>query len=200
MTTPRLHLTADDLDAFHANGLSADARSHLGQCAVCFEMVRADEALVSALGQLAVLSPAEGFADGVMARVTRPDVLPLEAVRWPRRLLASRRSLAGAAAWVVVIGGAMMASVLWSLANRELLSVWGSEVVVALSDLLWSGVRSGASGLAGQPWYHDLQSLVTSPGRLAAVLAGLSVAFGSGVLAFRHLMALPAREVGDGHW
>lgn len=94
----------------------------------------------------------------------------------------------------------MMASVLWSMANRDLLTVWGNQVVASLSDLFWSGVRSGASALASQPWYHDLQSLVTSPGRLAAVLAGLSVAFGSGVLAFRHLMALPAREAGDGHW
>ncbi len=200
MTTPQPHLTADDLDAFHENGLSAEARSHLGQCPVCFEMVRADASLLAAFRTLVELAPAEGFADRVMARVSRPQVFPLEAARWPRRLLASRRSLAGAAAWVLVIGGAMMASVLWSLANRELLTVWGDQVVVALSDLLWSGVRSGASTLAGQPWYHELQGLITSPGRLAAVLAGLSAAFGGGVLAFRHLMALPAREAGDGHW
>lgn len=200
MTTPRPHLTADDLDAFHANGLSADARSHLGQCSVCFEMVRADENLLAALRTLTELAPADGFADRVMARVSRPQVVPLEAARWSRRFLASRRSLAGAAAWVLVIGGAMMASVLWSMANRDLLTVWGDQVIVALSDLLWSGVRTGASTLAGQPWYHDLQALVTSPGRLAVVLAGLSAAFGGGVLALRHLMALPAREVGDGHW
>ena len=200
MTMPRPHLTADDLDAFHGNGLSAEARSHLGQCPVCFEMVRADQEVLEALAQLAELAPAEGFADRVMARVTGARVLPLAAARWPGRLLASRRSLAGALAWMVVVGGAMMASVLWSLANRELLTMWGNQVVASLSDLLWSGVRTSASAVAGQPWYHDVQALVTSPGRLAAVLAGLSVAFGSGVLAFRHLMALPAREAGDGHW
>ncbi len=197
MRTTRPHLSADELDAVHETALPADIRTHLADCAACFEMVRTDQDLVAALKRLPHLDPSPGFVDRVMARV----VIPAYGIRtWPQRILASRRSLATAASWTVVIGGAMMASVLWSLANRDLLMGWGDQLLTEGTRLFWLGFRSTAAALTEQPWYQELRIIVTSPGRLAAVLAGLSVAFGSGVLAFRHLVAIPARAVRDANW
>lgn len=202
MTAPRTaHLSADELDQFLVQGLGPEGRRHLEQCLPCLEMAQWDRELVAGLEALPRFAPSSEFADRVMTRVTIVDRRPIAVLRrLPARLHAARRTLAVAAGWTLVAGAAATASVLWSLDHRELLAHWGNQALSEGSRQFWLAVRSLAATLTEQPWYQDLSALARSPGRLTAVLAGLSVAFLSGALAFRSLVALPTRPVRDGNW
>lgn len=195
--TRQSHLTADDLDALLTNAPSPEIHGHLEACPACFEMARLDMVVVSRLESAVQWSPRPDFIDRVMARVTLAPTPFRAFVRLPRRVLASRRAMGLAAMWTLVVGAAMTASILWSLSNRSLLDGWGNQLVAQGSQWFWLGLRALAANLAEQPWYEQARAIVTSPGRLTGLLVGISVAYATGVLAFRHLIAIPTRPVHD---
>ena len=91
----------------------------------------------------------------------------------------------------------MVASVAWSLGNRELLELWGVRALDAASQLFWVSVQAVASSLLDQPWFRDVRSFVFAPGRLLPVLGAASLVYATGLLALRRLMALPTTGVAN---
>jgi hypothetical protein len=187
------HLTADDLDAFHAASLSASARAHLETCEECRAMAQLDRAVLEALAALPALAPRPEFSARVMARVQRADPT---LVRLPSRwstALWRRRALA--ASVVVSLG----ASVVWSLLNRDLLLSWIHLSAAETGRTIWLGVRVAATNLTAQPWYGPLREFASSPGRLVAVGSGLLIMYGAALAAMRRLLTPPSRPVPHAH-
>src|ERR1051325_5768232 len=186
---PINHLTAEDLDAFHSASLSDEMREHLDECAECRAMAELDRVVLAGLAALPVLAPREGFADRVIAAVHQappvraPRLVPSGRTRWIR--------LAAAASVV----GSLGASITWSLLNRDLLLSSTHFSTAEPGRLLWLGVRVVATNLTAQPWYSSLRELVSSPGRLAAVVSGSLVVYGAALAALRRLLTPPSRPV-----
>lgn len=194
------HLSADDIDAWLARALAPAALEHLERCAECRERVRAEAVLVTRLQQLTRLAPSPGFADRVMAQVRVPDPFALRRLRAARgRLFASRRSLAVAATLALVLLGSMAGSIVWSLANPDVLPAIGRSLAAEAGQWFWLGLRGLVSNLIEQPWYGGLRDLVGTPGRLALAGGVLSAAYLMGVLLLRRLLALPTQRVADAH-
>jgi hypothetical protein len=197
MTRPfGAHLTPDEIEACISGAPAPELQRHLDQCVMCLEQVRADRELAEQIAALPVMSPSEGFSDRVMAAVMIPDpfaIRSLSATR--RRLLASRRSVAVAAGLVLALVGSMVGSVIWSLTNQETLVAIGSWLFAQGGEALWLGVQGLASNLIEQPWYTGLRSLVENPTRLAMVSALGSLAYLSGLLVLRRLLAAPTQQV-----
>ena len=186
---PINHLTAEDLDAFHSASLSVEARAHLDECEECRTMAELDRVVINALAALPALGPHHGFADRVMTRVRQP--VPA-VVRVP----ASR----GARTWVRLAAAAMLvvslgASIVWSLSNRDLLQSWIQLSTAETGRMLWLGVRVMATNLTAQPWYAPVREFVSSPGRLAVLVAGALVAYGAALAALRRLLTPPSVPV-----
>lgn len=183
------HLSADDLDAWLEGRLGSARAGHLRHCAECRDLVERERALVELLGALPHLAPAAGFESRVMARVRvpRPAEVPSRRAAEPPRRRAT-------AALAVVLAG-MAASVAWSLGNRELLESWGAWLLGESSRLLWVSVQAVASSLLEQPWFQDVRSFASAPGRLLPALGAASLVYASGLLALKRLMALPTTGV-----
>lgn len=195
---PEPHLTADDLDALLDRTAAERVRVHLDVCPACRGLAEADRRLVLALEALPQFAPSSSFEDRVMSGVTirrapARSILGLPAAWWGRSPI---RAIAATVAIVV----AMSASALWSFANRDLLSLWGSQSLALLGDWLWLGLRTMAAGLAAQPWYGTVRELAGSPGRLALALTLFTAAYAAGLLALRRLVALPTRPMPHAPW
>jgi hypothetical protein len=152
--------------------------------------------IVEQLSGLPGLTPSAGFADRVMASVTVADpfkLRSLESIR--RRVFASRRSMAIAASLALAVVGSMAASVAWSLANQDVLVAVGNWALAQGTQVGWIAVRGIASNFIEQPWYESARALAGSPGRLATAVGVASLAYLSGVIALRRLLALPTQRV-----
>ena len=151
-------------------------------------MALQDHAVLNALAALPSYAPAPAFADHVMARVERPGIV---------RLLAPRswRRLAIAASIAVSLG----ASIIWSLLNRDLLLSWINTSAAETGRTIWLGVRVVATNLTAQPWYAPLRELLSSPGRLVAVVGGSLVMYAVALAALRRLLTPPTRPVPHAH-
>jgi hypothetical protein len=197
MTRPSgLHLSPAEFDACLSGTPGADCRQHLDQCDVCREQLRADRELAEQIASLPLIPPMEGFADRVMASVIIPDpfaIRSLQATR--RRLLSTPKSLAFAAALMLVLLGSMTGSILWSLEHQDTLAALASWVFAQGGQVLWLGVQGLASNLIEQPWYTGLKSLLVDPVRLAVIWAAASMVYLGGLLALRRLLALPTQRV-----
>ncbi len=191
-----LHLGPDELDAWLAGIRAPELVRHVDACHGCLELVRAEEALTAQLGALPIHSPRADLADRVMASVYIPDpfaIRSLQAAR--RRLLASRKSVAIAAALAIVLLGSMSASAVWTLANRDTLLAAGTWLAGEAGRWAWVGLRGAALNLIEQPWFSGFRSLVDAPGRLALASAAVSLMYVSGILALRRLLAVPTQRV-----
>ena len=112
------HLTPDDFDAWLAGALAPASEDHLAQCLVCRERAETEREIVELLGTLPVMSPAPGFAERVMARVSIPQPLTAPTLTSLRnRVFATRRSMALAASLLVLVAGSMAGSVIWTLGH-----------------------------------------------------------------------------------
>jgi hypothetical protein len=202
MTDPRQHhLSADDLDALLEQTASESAQSHLYGCSACRELAAAERALVRALEGLPRFAPSAEFADRVMARVTVRHKAPARSsLKLADMLRSDRRAMLRAAAVAVILVGAITASALWTLAHRDLLSLWGSQALAVVDGWLWLGLRTMAATVTAQPWYGSVRDLLGSPGRLAVALALGSVAYLAGLLALRRLVAFPSRPMPHANW
>lgn len=195
MTRPvNPHLSSDDFDALLEGAASQDAQEHLAACALCREQVAADRTVVTRLESLPAFAPPADFPDQVMARVVMPDPFALHSFGSARRkLFATRRSLAAAASVAIIVVGAMAASVIWTLGNRETLAAAGSWLGGEAVSWLWIAVRGGAANLMEQPWYAAARGFLGSPARLAILSAGITTFYLVALFALRKLMALPAQ-------
>jgi len=194
------HLSSDDFDALLEGAASQDAHAHLDECAFCREQVAADRAVVTRLESLSSFAPSPEFPDHVMARVAVPDPFALHSFGSAgRRMFATRRSLAAAATVAIIVVGAMAASVIWTLGNRETLAAAGSWLGGEAMSWLWIGVRGAAANLMEQPWYAAARGFLGSPTRLAILSAAITTVYLGGLFALRRLMALPAQGGAHAH-
>lgn len=186
---PAPHLTADDLDAFHSGSLASDVRLHLETCEACRSLAAADLELVRGLESLPSFAPSEDFADRVMARVSivKPSRVPL--MSFPAWTRAHWLGLTGVAA-------VLLASVVWSAANRQAIELWLGGVWNNLLQAGWTVLRLAAA-LLDHPWAADMRSAWLQPGRLAVAGVTLLVVYGSGVLALRRLLTPSAGPVSN---
>jgi hypothetical protein len=168
----------------------------LEECAQCLEQVKIDREITEQISALPLMSPAEGFAERVMARVTVPDpfaIRSLQATR--RRLLSTRKSFAAAAGLALFLLGSMVGSVVWSLGHQETLASLGGWLFAQGGQALWLGLQGLASNLLEQPWYSGLKSIGENPGRLALFSALGSLVYLGGLLALRRLLTVPTQQV-----
>ena len=193
---PGPHLTPDDLDAWLAGALAPAAQDHLSQCPSCQERADTEREIVALLGALPLMSPAPGFADRVMARVTIPQPFAARSLRsLHRRVFATRRTMALAAGLLAIVVGSMAGSIVWTLGHQETLAALGGWLVGQAGQFAWLGVRGVASNFLEHPWFEGLKTLAAQPGRLALASALAVVAYLGGILALRRLLALPTQQV-----
>jgi hypothetical protein len=190
------HLSADEIDACLVGVPTPEIQRHLDQCPQCVEQIKIDREIADQISALPLMSPAEGFAERVMARVTIPDpfaIRSLQATR--RRLLATPKSFAVAAGIALLLLGSMVGSIVWSLGHQEILISLGSWLSAQGGQALWLAVQGLASNLLEQPWYSGLESLTENPGRLALFSALGSSAYLAGLFALRRLLSVPTQQV-----
>jgi len=188
------HLTPDDFDAWLAGALAPASEDHLAQCLVCRERAETEREIVDLLGALPLMSPAPGFSERVMARVSMSQPLAAPTLSSLRnRIFATRRSMALAASLLVLVGGSMAGSVVWTLGHQDTLAALGGWLTAQAGQVAWLGVRGVASNFMEQPWFAELRALAAHPGRLGFASALALTAYLGGVLALRRLLALPAQ-------
>jgi hypothetical protein len=193
---PGTHLSPDEIDSWLSGNLAREWQQHLDECQTCLERVRIEREIVDQLATLPLMSPANGFADRVMASVTVPDPFSIRSLQaTQRRLFATRKSLAVAASLTLLILSSMAGSIMWSLAHQDTLASIGNWVLTAGGQVAWLSLRGVASNLIEQPWYTGLRSVLENPGRLALASALATTVYLIGVLALRRLLALPTQRV-----
>ena len=190
---PGPHLSPDDVELWLSGILDAERTHHLERCAECFDRAQAEREIVEQVSALPLMAPSAGFADRVMAQVTVADPFALRSLR--QRIFASRRSMAVAASLALALVGSMAASVAWSLANQEVLASAGSWLLAQGTQAGWLAIRGLASNFIEQPWYESARAFADHPARLAATLGAVALAYLSGMLALRRLLALPSQQV-----
>jgi anti-sigma factor RsiW len=197
MTRPSgAHLSPDEIETCVSGAVSPALQQHLEECPACMEQVRVDREIAQLIGALPLMSPAEDFADRVMARVAIPDPFALRSWQTTRRrLFATQKSLAVAATLVLALLGSMAGSIAWSLAHQDTLASLGAWLFAQGGQALWLGVQGLATNVIEQPWYTGFRSLVENPGRLAALSAVGSFLYLGCLLALRRLLAVPTQQV-----
>lgn len=197
MTRPSgVHLSPDEIEVWLSGAPTPDLQRHLDRCEACREQVRMDREIADQIASLPLMNPVEGFADRVMAAVMIPDpfaIRSLQATR--RRLFATPKSLAFAAGVMLFLLSSMIGSVAWTLTHQETLASIGSWLLSQGGQAAWLGIRGLASTVMEQPWYAAVRSMVENPARLALISALGSLAYLSGVLALRRLLAVPIQQV-----
>jgi hypothetical protein len=191
LATVRLHLTPDEMDEWLGGRLSVERIWHLEICDECRTFAEAEQSLVARLQAAPLWSPTIGFADRVMASVAAPAAPVLQPSFTWRSLVATPRARALAAGVATLTVGAMAGSVIWSLTHQAFLGSLGGWFTDQAQQWLWVGFRGAVSNLIEQPWYSAVRSVAGSPARLAAISAGASALYFSGLLAFRRLLLLP---------
>jgi hypothetical protein len=190
------HLTPDDLDLWLEGNLSEERQQHLDQCQDCLELARAERDIVEQLQGLSLMSASAGFADRVMQSVVVSDPFAIRSIQTvPRRLLATRRSVAVAASLGLLLLGSMATSIIWTLGHQSTLAALGSWLMSQGAQVAWLGFRGVVSNFMEQPWFENARTVLGNPGRLALASATASLAYLGGVLALRRLLALPTQEV-----
>lgn len=190
------HLSADDIDAWLTETLAPERLHHLDRCQACLDRVRAEREIADQVAGLPLLSPAEEFAERVMAAVVVPDPFAIRSLQaTKRRLIATRKSAALAASLVLVLLGSMAGSIVWTLGHQETLATLGGWLMSQGGQVAWLSLRGVASNIIEQPWYDGIRSLAGNPIRLALTSAMASLAYLVGVFALRRLLAVPAQQV-----
>jgi hypothetical protein len=158
--------------------------------------VQVQREIVEQISALPLMGPSAGFADRVMASVTVADPFALRSLQTVRqRIFATRKSILIAASLTLALLGSMAGSIAWTMANQDALASAGNWVLAQGAQAGWIALRGLASNFIEQPWYESARALAGHPGRLAAALGVATLAYLSGVLALRRLLALPAQQV-----
>src|SRR5688572_15267319 len=139
---PGTHLSPDEIDSWLSGNLAREWQQHLDECQICLERVRIEREIVDQIGTLSSMSPADGFADRVMASLSIPDPFSIRSLQaTQRRLFATRKSMAVAASLALLLLGSMAGSIIWSLANQEMLASLGNSLLTAGGQVAWLSVR-----------------------------------------------------------
>ncbi len=179
--TPTMHLTADDLDAFHTEALSSEMRLHFESCPDCRRLAALDREVLAMMHRLPSYGPRDGFADRVMARVQIASPAPVPVLSFPRLTTHRRAAL-------TAIAAGMLVSVAWSVANRSLLDGWLDGTGAALwnsGTALW---QHTLASLTAAPWFEAVRQFSAAPVRLVAgglLAVGL---YAGGLMALRRLV------------
>ena len=190
------HLTPDEFDAWLAAGLESDRVQHLELCLECQARAESERALDEQLATLQLLSPAPDLVDRVMRHVAIPRPITASALQpFRRRILATRRSMALAAAVVVLLVASMAGSVIWTLGHQATLASMGGWLLTQTGQAGWLAIQGVASNLIEQPWYGAARSAFGSPGLVAAASALAAAAYLAGIYALRRLLTLPTQQV-----
>src|SRR3954452_9225544 len=190
------HLSADEFDVCLGGVPTPEIQRHLDECPQCLDQLKIDREIAEQISTLQLVSPADGFAERVMARVVIPDPFAIRSIQATRRrVLATPRSFATAAGFALMLLGSMVGSVVWSLGHQETLASFASWIFAQGGQAFWLGLQGAASNLLEQPWYRGLKSLAQSPGRIAFCSAMASLAYLSGLFALRRLLTVPNQQV-----
>lgn len=193
---PGPHLSPDDVEHWLSGILDAERTRHLDLCPECLDRAQVEREIAEQISALPLMGPSAGFTDRVMASVTVADPFALRSLRTVRqRIFATRKSVAIAASLALALVGSMAASVAWTMANQDVLASVGNWVVAQGTQAGWLALRGVASNFIEQPWYESARALAENPGRLSAAIGGAGLAYLSGVVALRRLLALPAQQV-----
>lgn len=189
-TTP--HLTPDDLDALLVGSVNASVRTHLGECGSCRALAASDRVVVTRLERLPRFSPATGFPDRVMARVSVAGSPARSILGLALRLPTGRAArLAASVAFVLLAG--LATSIIWTLGNRDVLAAWGQQTMGLVDRWLWLGLQTLAANVTEQPWYESARAAVGSPARFAAASVAVVATWSAGMLALKRLVTAPSR-------
>jgi hypothetical protein len=193
---PGSHLSPDDVEDWLSGILDAERTRHLDLCPECFDRAQVEREIVEQISALPPMGPSAGFADRVMASVAVADPFALRSLQTVRqRIFATRKSVLIAASLALALLGSMAASIAWTIANQDVLASAGNWVLAQGAQAGWIGLRGLASNFIEQPWYDSARALAGHPARLAAAFGVATLAYLSGVLALRRLLALPAQQV-----
>lgn len=194
MTTPALHLSADELDGLLEGITSPRATSHLATCATCQRMVALDRELVYTLSALPQQIPSLGFADAVMHQVALGPraVAVVPASTSPRALAARRRVfVAGGLTGAAVAGGFA-----WAALNPADALGFASPAVQQAGQTLWLGLQGVVANTVEQPWFDAVRDTLASPTRAVPALLGAAGAYAIALLGMRRLLTGPAPHAG----
>lgn len=193
---PGSHFSPDDVENWLSGLLDAERTRHLDLCPECFDRVQVEREIVEQISALPLMGPSAGFADRVMASVAVADPFALRALQTVRqRIFATRKSILIAASLALALLGSMAASVAWTMANQDVLASAINWALAQGAQAGWIALRGLASNFIEQPWYESARALAGHPGRLAVAFGVTTLAYLSGVLALRRLLALPAQQV-----
>lgn len=190
------HLTAEELDILLEQAPGTEVQAHIYACVPCRNLAEADRRLVEHLRHLPSFAPRADFADRVMTRVKiQPALADRFILRLPSWVHGGGRSVRRAAALTVTLVSGMAASIVWSLANRDLLASWGNQTLSLLEGWAWTSLRTMAANVTAQPWYGAVREFLDSPERLGLAAVVLLTGYAAGLLALRRLVAIPSRPV-----
>ena len=193
---PGPHLSSDDVENWLNGTLGLEPARHLDLCAECMDRVQVEREIVEQLASLPALAPSVEFADRVMASVKIADPFALRTLQtFRQRIFASRRSMAIAATFALLVVGSMAGSIVWTLANQDVLASAGGWIVAQSTQAGWLALRGLASNVIEQPWYESARALAGHPGRLGTAIGVALIAYLGGVFALRRLLALPTQQV-----
>jgi hypothetical protein len=187
------HLTADELDALHAQRCPESIASHLATCADCASLVERDRQLISALAALPQFTVPVGFSDRVMAQMAIAPALGAVAaadgvVATPRARAARRRAVGAA----ILATGAVGAACVWAGGHSTEALRWSAPAVQDAGHSLWLSLQTVVVNATGQPWFSSLRDTLATPVRALAVLAGVAGVYALGLLGLRRLLTEPA--------
>lgn len=193
MTRQSWHLTPDELDSLLSGAPGSSLLQHTHECAECAQLAAQHTAVIQAVQSLPELSPSEDFVEQVMFQVAVPDPFAMRSLATARqRMFRDSRSRALAASVTVLLIGAMAASIVWTLLNRETLASAGSWLGGEATQWLWVALREGFANITEQPWFGAARQLLGAPARLALLSGGAMLVYAAGLFALRKLMAFPA--------
>ncbi len=194
MTTPTLHLSADELDGLLEGITSPRATSHLATCPSCQRMVALDQQLVHSLNSRPQHIPSLGFADAVMRQVTvgAHAVMALPQPTSARALAARRRVLvAGGLTGAAVAGGFV-----WAALNPTDALGFASPALQQAGQTLWLGLQGVVANTVEQPWFDGVRDTLASPTRAVPALVGAAGAYAVALIGMRRLLTGPAPHAG----
>jgi len=154
-----------------------------------------DALVLRELSRLPVFGPSRGFADRVVARVRRPQPVPVVLLRragaW---VLRPSRAVSLAAAYAVCVAVGLRLAVPWLTAHAPAFSFvtsWVSTQAKAALDVAALTVASWAVELGAADAIH---SAANAGPRLWAALAALTIGYAACVYGLRVLLRAPRRK------
>jgi hypothetical protein len=154
-----------------------------------------DAAVLRQLSSLPTFGPGRGFADRVMARVRRPQPVPVVLLRragaWA---LQPRRAVSLAAAYAVCVAVGLRLAVPWVTAHAPAISVVASWIAGQASALLDAAALTAASWAVQLGVLDAIRSAAGAGPRLWAALAALTIGYAACGYGLRVLLKAPRRK------